>query len=100
VLKGLTALAVIWTACCLAASWGPGIALAVPADIYLGSLWWRPVRRCRSCGGAKTHDSRDGRNLRRCWTCGGEGRYPRLGTKYLRRDVYDQIVAGKHGRNW
>jgi len=97
VLIPLAAVAVI--ACALAHV----VAGAVIALIVLGyfiSLVVHPNRQCISCGGSKRHRAEGSLNSRHCWTCGGKGEYPRLGVKLLRRNVYAQVKAGKHGRNW
>lgn len=80
------------------ASW-PGLIIAA-AGAYLLSLWWAPHRPCRTCGGSKGHgDILGSRAYGRCWSCKGTGNHPRWGVRLFRRGTYQEIRAGKKGRN-
>lgn len=86
---------------CLVTGYLPGVAVCVLVLGYLASLLIAPKRKCRSCGGSRSHgDVMGSGGHRRCWTCGGRGEYSRWGTAVLRPGVHKQILAGKHGRNW
>jgi len=78
-----------------------GVIACIFALAYLASLVISPTIRCRSCGGRGDHPDPLGfRGDRACWTCGGRKKYPRLGVRLLRPDVYRKIQAGEHGRNF
>jgi len=85
---------------CLAAHAALGVVTCGVLLAYLGSLVIWPNRDCVSCHGHKSHGREGSANFRRCWTCKGRGRYPRWGVLLLRRDVVNELKAGRHGRNY
>jgi hypothetical protein len=69
---------------------------------YWHSVWRRPYRRCRRCGGSKANISTQlwPGAFGRCHACGGSGDRIRWGVRWLTPGAYAEIKSGRKGKNY
>lgn len=77
-------------------------AVIIAFAVYRYSIWRRPMRPCKRCGGSSRNtDTTLFRGASgRCWRCGGKGQLPRLGVRVLMPSTYQDIKDGQTGKNY